>query len=373
MASQQNSPQQVGPQLNRRELLQLGVGSIAASIAGTFFLSGCNNPSEKRVKFYNWQDYIDDKLIADFQRSSGLTVTYSTYESNDELGDRLALAGVPRRGSRKATGFDLIVPSDSLFRRLRDQDRLQEFDSAIVTEALLANLDRAFRALDVDPGNRFSVPWATGSTGIGYSKKAFPEPPTWEVFLNSTHAGKMTLLNEKREAFAAAHFSLGTSPNAVGANEVTAASAQLTKMLANAALDAGTYLERLEKGELIAAQGFSTDVLQAQANNPDLAFVIPPAGGTRWVDLLCIPSDAANADGANRFVAHYLDGKVAAQNAIAIQADAGNSAARAFLSPTLLNNTTIFPSAEVDARLVTLKDLGADEERYNAAWDKVRG
>jgi spermidine/putrescine transport system substrate-binding protein len=353
--------------MNRRELLQLGAGSVAL-----FMLAGCNNPGDKRVKFYNWQDYIDDNLIEDFQRSSGLTVTYSTYESNDELGDRLALAGVPRRGSRKATGFDLIVPSDSLFRRLRDQDRLQELDNTIVTEGLLGNLDPAFRKLDVDPGNRFSIPWATGSTGIGYSKKAFREPPTWDVFLDATYAGKMTLLDEKREAFAAAHFSLGTDPNATGSQEIDAAAAQLAKMLANAALDAGTYLKRLEGGELVAAQAFSTDVLQAQANNPDLAFVIPAAGGTRWVDLLCIPADAGNPKGANEFVAHYLDGKVAAQNALAIQANAANTAARAFMPKGLLDNEVVFPTADVEGRLVSLNDLGDGEELYNQAWEKIR-
>jgi hypothetical protein len=74
---------------------------------------------------------------------SGLTVSCSTYESNDELGDRLALAG---------------CPGEALFTRFRDQDRLQPFDTKIVTEDLLDHLDASFRSTAVDPGNRYSIP-----------------------------------------------------------------------------------------------------------------------------------------------------------------------------------------------------------------------
>jgi spermidine/putrescine-binding protein len=347
--------------------------SSVALIAATRALTACGDPSEDRIKFFNWQDYIDPNLLDDFERSSGLTVSYSTYASNDELGDRLALAGVPRRGNRRATGFDLIVPSDSLFRRLRDQDRLQVLDTDIVTEELLGNLDAAYRSLEVDPGNRFSIPWATGTTGIGYDTKVFPEPPSWDVFLDATHAGKLALLDEKREAFAAAQFSLGIDPNTTDAAEIEAAAAQLGTMLANAQLDSATYLDRLASGDVVAAQAFSTDVLQAQVANPDLAFVIPEAGGSRWIDLLCIPTDASNAEGANRFIAFYLDGKVAAQNAVAIQADAGNTAALPFLPSELAENPTITPPPDVVERLVYLRDLGDDEEQYNAAWEDLRG
>ncbi len=342
-------------------------------LALTRVLAACSDPNESRVKFFNWQDYIDPALLADFEDAADLTVSYTTYASNDELGDRLALAGVPRRGNREGSGFDLIVPSDSLFRRFRDQDRLQPFDTQIVTEALLGNLDPAYRSLEVDPGNRFSIPWAAGSTGIGYDTTVFAEPPTWDVFLDSTHAGRMTLLDERREAFAAAQFGLGIDPNTTDADEIAAAEERLSAIAENAEFDAATYLDRLADGDLVAAQAFSTDLLQAQRRNPDLAFVIPDAGGTRWVDLLCIPEDAPNSDGANRFVAFYLDGKVAAQNAVAVLADVGNTAARDFLPAEVLDNPAVSPPADVAARLVELRDLGDDESTYNDAWARVRG
>ncbi len=355
--------------LSRRELLRLAaMSSGLAAVA-----AACGDPKDDRVSFLNWQDYIDTALLADFTAASGLQTGYETYESNDELADRLALAGVRRRGGRKSTSFDLIVPSDNLFRRLRDQDRLQKFDSKVVTDELLGNLGEQFRTLEADPGNRFGVPWATGTTGIGYDSTVFDEPPTWDVFLDAANAGKMSLLDETREAFAAALYSLGEDPNTVDSATVKAAEAQLAKMTANAAFNSGTYLDDLADGKLVAAQGFSTDVLQAKQRNPKIEYVVPDAGGTRWIDLLCVPDDAPNPKGANRFVAYYLDPKVSALNASAIKADTGNTAATDFLADDVRNNPTIYPPAESGDTLQFLRDLGEKESLYAEAWERLRG
>lgn len=359
-------------EISRRQALRfLGLAGGALAVGGA--LSGCSNGSDRRLKFFNWQDYIDGALLSEFTGASTIEVSYSTYESNDELGDRLALAGVPRRGNRKASTFDLVVPSDNLFQRLKDSGRLQRLDSSIVTEALLGRLGSEFRSLPFDTGNRFSVPWATGSTGIGYDSSVFAEPPDWSVFLNSTYAGKMSLLDEKREAFAASLFSLGLDPNSTGSVEITKATNQLEAMKAQTAFNSATYLDDLASGKTVAAQAFSTDLLQARERNPKLAFVIPDAGGTRWVDLLCIPTDAPNPEAANRFIAFYLDPKVSAQNASSVKIDTGNDGARAVLSAAITSDPVVFPPANVASRLVFFRDLGDAEGRYNDAWDQVRG
>jgi spermidine/putrescine transport system substrate-binding protein len=354
--------------VHRRQFLALTGALVTGGL-----LSACGDPRKDRVSFLNWQDYIDPALLADFEAATGLTVGYETYASNDELGDRLALAGVRRRGGRKSTSFDLIVPSDNLFRRFRDQDRLQRLDSSVVTEALLGNLAQEFRALDVDPGNRFAVPWATGTTGIGYDTTVFPEPPDWSVFTDASQAGKVSVLDETREAFAAALYLLGEDPNTTDSAIIAKAEETLVAIRNVAEFDSATYLDRLADGQLVAAQGFSSDVLQARTRNPNIAFVIPEAGGTRWIDLLCIPDDAPNPDGANRFIAYMLDPKVAAANAVAIQADTGNEAARAFLPADVLADPAISPPAELAARLSFLRDLGDDEALYVEAWERVRG
>ncbi len=339
--------------MQRRTFLQ-GAAAVGLTPLAAQLLAACGDPGDKRLAFLNWQDYIDPEILDLFKTKSGITVSYSTYASNDELEERLTLAGVARKGGRKATTVDLVVPSDNLFRRLKETDQLQKLSSS-----------------QTDP---YAVPWATGTTGIGYDTTVFDEPPGWDVFLDDAYAGKMTLLDEKREAFAAALFSLGEDPNATQQATIDAAADQLVAMKAIIdSFDSATYLDRLRDGDLVAVQGYNTDVLQAREDNPNLAFVIPDAGGTRWTDLLCIPVDAPNPDAANEFIEFYLDPEISARNAIANKVDTGNEAAQADLPADLRDDPAVFPPADVDKRLVTLQDLGSTEDRYSEAWKTVKG
>lgn len=353
--------------VSRRSLLAAG-----AALGAGAALSGCSNrAAEQRISFLNWQDYIDPTLLSDFTARTGLAVGYETYESNDSLQDRLVAADVTRRGGRKSTTFDLVVPTTDMFRRFREGDLLQPLDASLVPDRLLANLAPELRRLPADPGNRYSVPWATGTTGIGYDATVFSTPPTWDVFLDATHRGRMSLLRERREAFAAALFSLGKSPNTRSAADVAAAQAQLRKFTANATLNSASYLDKLADGSLVAAQGYNTDVLQARKRNPKLAFTIPAAGGVRWVDLLCIPRGAPNPEGANRLIAFYLDPKVSAANSAYNLVSTGNEAARAFVPQAVLDDPAVYPPASVLAGLVFLEDLGDDEKPYDEAWQRL--
>ncbi|MFN8081565.1 MAG: spermidine/putrescine ABC transporter substrate-binding protein [Kineosporiaceae bacterium] len=357
--------------LTRRSLLTggtaLGAGLLFAG------LTGCSSTTaaDTRVSFLNWQDYVDPTILRDFTTATGLEVGYETYESNDALAQRLSAADVTRKGGRKTTSFDLIVPSSNLFRQLRETDALRKLDTSIVTEALLGHLDPAMRRLDVDPGNAYAVPWATGFTGIGYDSTVFSTPPTWDTFADATHKGKMSLLRERREAFAAALFALGKDPNSTSAADITAAQQTLREFTANATLNSATYLDDLAEGRLVMAQGFNTDVLQARKRNPKLAFTIPKQGGTRWVDLLCVPASAPNAGGANRLIAFYLDPKVSAANAAYNLVSTGNQAAKQFVPTQVQDDPAVFPSQDVVDSLVTLRDLGEVEKLYDTAWEAL--
>jgi spermidine/putrescine-binding protein len=346
-------------------------GFVALSGLTVFAVACGESAADARLRFLNWQDYIDPDVLDRFADDNDVTVTYETYASNDELEDRLRLAGTTRRRGREARGFDLIVPSENLLRRLIEADAVQELDAAVV--GALDVLDPAAIGIAADPENRYSVPWATGSTGIGYDTTVFAEAPTWEVFADAAHAGRMSLLDERREAFAAALFSLGEDPNSTDDAAVGAAAAQLARFVeAGTTFDSATYLDRLASGEAVVAQAFNTDVLQARRSNPNLEFVIPESGGTRWIDSLAIPADATNPDLANEFIAFALTPAIAALNSVANQVDTANRAADAELPEELLADPAVFPPADVAARLVFLSNLGDAEDLYRSAWDDVR-
>lgn len=357
--------------ISRRQLVRssAGLGALAA-LGG---LAACGDPAEaKRLAFLNWQDYIDPKLLRDFEGELGGPVTYETYASNDELARRLGQASGTRRRGRKGSSFDLIVPSDNLLRRLRDADALRELPRDLVG---LENLDPSFRRADFDPGNRFSVPWATGTTGIGYSATAFPDgPPDWSAFESGDFSGKSTLLDETRDAMAVALWLIDEDPNTRDSAAITAAGRKLAELRrGGVAFDAATYLRKLRDGDVVLAQAYSSDVEQARADNPDLAFVVPIAGGLRWIDSLCIPTDAPHPESAERFIEFYLRPQVSAANAVEVRVDTANQAAREFVPEELLSEPAVYPPPETLERLVFTEALDDDiEGRYAKAFDTAK-
>jgi putrescine transport system substrate-binding protein len=362
-----------GPLIGRRRFLR-GAGLLGAGVVVAPLLQACSEAALEQtdvLSFLNWQDYIDPSTISQFESSSGISVTYQTYSSNDELAKLMTLANSARRRGRESKNYDLIVPSDNFVRRFQSQKQIVTLDRDKLTN--LGNLAPEFRNEGFDPGNRYTVPWATGTTGIGYDTTVFPEPPDWNVFADEAHTGKMSVLAEVRDAFLAALLSLGEDPNTTDPSTITAAADRLVewkKVIAG--FDSATYLDRLASGSLVAAEAYSSDVLEAKDRNPNLAFVIPAQGGGRWVDSLAKPVNAAHEDNSEIFINYYLRPEVSAQIANFVKVDTGNAKAVPLMDPAVRDNPVVFPPADVLAKAVFTQDVGDAEKLYQDEWSRVQ-
>ncbi len=132
-----------------------GTGSSGSTTPPTF----SNKPEAKVLNFYNWTDYIADDTIPNFQKETGIKVTYDNYSSNDDLFAKIRTGG---------TGYDIIVPTDATLVKMKHANLLQPLDLSLIPN--VKNLDPRFRTAAYDPGNQYSIPWQWGTTGIGYDK-----------------------------------------------------------------------------------------------------------------------------------------------------------------------------------------------------------
>ncbi len=165
-------------------------------------------PLADELHIYNWSEYIDPEIYAEFEAEFGVKVIEDTFSSNEDLLAKLQ-AG--------ATGYDLIVPSDYMVEIMIELDLLAPLNYDNIPN--FVNIDDLFRDPPYDPGNQYSVPYQWGTTGIGYDLDVFGDeaPDSWGYLFDpdmaAPYAGRMSMLNDSREVIGAALKYLGYSLN----------------------------------------------------------------------------------------------------------------------------------------------------------------
>ena len=322
----------------------------------------------EEIVFFNWTEYIDPDLYGEFEQASGIRVIEDNYSSNEELLAKL------QGGS---AGYAAIVPSDYTVGIMIEEGLLAKLDHANIPN--LTNLSERFTQVPYDPGNTYCVPYMWGTTGFGYDSTQVEPPDSWSVFFepdpSSAIYGRVTMLDDPRESFAAALAYLGYDINTTDEAQLNQAKDALIRAKAElAGYDSDTYEDLVASGENLLAHGWNGDFLLAMEDNENIAYVTPREGGVVFVDNLCIPASATPEQklAGEMLINFLLEPEVAARNSEFIYYASPNQAAEAFLPAEFLSDTSIYPPAEVLDKLQYLLPVGEAESIYQRLWDEVK-
>lgn len=275
--------------------------------------------TEKVINFSNWPAYIDidsnDKnkhpTLDAFKAQTGITVKY-TEDINDN--NEFYTTIDPMLAAGKDTGRDLIVMSDYMIPKLRQNDYIQKLNLANIPNH--GNMTPQMANVPVDPGRKYTVPWASGFTVIAYNAKLISTPITSikELFTRPDLKGKVSLMAEMEDTIAFALFALDKDPSKFTDDDFNAAIAYIQK-----AKDAGQvraysgndYLSDFTQGNTVVTMAYSGDV--AALGVDYLKTVFPQEGSLSWYDNMCIPNYARHKTNAEKLMNYYLQPKVAAQ------------------------------------------------------------
>ena len=138
------------------------------------------------------------------------------------------------------------------------------------------------------------------------------------------------------------------------------------------------YTTDLTKGNIWVALAYSGDLVQLQADNPDLQFVYPEEGAMLFTDNMMIPAKAEHLYAAETMMNYVYEPEVAAKLAIyvnyisPVQGRPGDRSRRPTRS--IANNPLIFPPDEIRAKLHPYPALSPTDERtMQEAMAKVTG
>ncbi|MEG1317175.1 MAG: lipoprotein, partial [Oscillospiraceae bacterium] len=152
------------------------VSIIISAVMLVGLLAGCgqkgstDTKSKGVVNVYNWGEYIDENLCAEFEKETGITVNYKTYESNEQMYSVLRQGGV---------SYDVVIPSDYMVSRLISEDMLAPINYDNVPNYAL--VEDSLKGMSYDPDNAYSVPYMWGTVGIIYDPAVVGEVTSWSA------------------------------------------------------------------------------------------------------------------------------------------------------------------------------------------------
>ncbi|MGI5458333.1 polyamine ABC transporter substrate-binding protein [Streptomyces sp. CA-249302] len=388
------------PSFSRRSLLRaLGGGAVLGGLAGCGVPAAYVKPgqravadmsaSDKRLTWANWPLYIDTDddnpnsrpTLEAFEKRTGISVKYTEeINDNDEFFGKIS----PALMNHQQTGRDLIVMSDWMCARFVRLGWVQKMDRAQQPN-VAKYLDPQLRSPAFDPGRRYTVPWQSGITGIAYNRKKLGrEIRHVSELWASDLKGRVTLLSGLDEAFALLMQGNGVDITKWKAADFDKVCDQVEKYVDNGQIRRFTgndYTKDLVSGDVLACQAYSGDVIQLQADNPDIRFVVPEEGAELWSDSLMIPDRALHKSNAERLVDYYYEPEVAADLAAWVNYVCPVPAAQEILAASkdkdtaaLAENPLIFPDAAMRKRLAIARDITSTERvEFAKRWNKIVG
>lgn len=310
-----------------------------------------------------WGNYLTPEMQAQFEKETGIKVNITNYSSNEEL-----LAKV----QSGASGIDMAIPSDYMVEIMAKTDLLQPLDYAQIPNK--ASVIEDMLKPDYDPEQKYSLPYTWSTAGIVVNTEMYAKPITsWkEFFTEKDLKGKISMLDDVREVTAAALKMNNLSVNTTKPDELKKAKDTLIAAKPNIKMFRSDTIEALLKKEVAVAQSYSTDALQAVAQNPKLKYIIPTEGGTRAVDTMVILKGAKHPMAAHKLINFMLDSKTNEAFVTKIRGGPVLKTTKEHLTPELQANTALFPPADQLNKLERLKDVGDNTKMYDDLWTEIK-
>lgn len=310
-----------------------------------------------------WDGYSPKDLPERVKSKLGFDVKVGIHDTNE-----MAMAKLT---ASDGGGVDVAFVSGQYAQALNEAGLLEPLHPELIPN--LANLYPEAQQLSYDKGNKFSVPYTWGTTGICYRSDLVKTPPTsWNDILNppADARKKVTMMTTERWLALPALKYLGYSVNTTDDAQLAKAKELLEKAKPNLlAYDDTTFGERLTKGEAVMVEAWDGWCPTGEEN---IEFVVPKEGSDLWADTMVIMKNSKNKEAAHAFINFILDPSVHGWVAANILYKVPNKAAMDQVDPKLLEANTPLKMTPADLlQGESLVDLGEASTKYTRLSTEV--
>lgn len=359
--------------------MTLAAVSLAALSAA--LMTGCGKSAsggkeDNKLNVYNWGEYIDEDVIAQFEDETGIQVVYDVFETNEEMYPVIEAGAVK---------YDVVCPSDYMIQRMAQNNLLSEINFDNVPNYKEIGQEYLDISKGFDPENKYSVPYCWGTMGILYNTKRLeelgvPAPTKWSDLWDERLSGEILMQNSVRDAFTVALKMEGYSLNSTNPDELAKARDLLIeqKPLVQAYV-IDQVRDKMIGGEAAVGVIYSGEMLYIQEAvadqglDYDLEYVIPEEGTNYWIDSWVIPANAEHKENAEKWIDFLCRPDIAKKNFEYITYATPNKGAYDLLDDDLKNNKALFPDINSLPNCEIIKYLGDDVDMiYNDMWKEIK-
>ena len=340
---------------------------LSVLLAVAMLLPLCASAQEV-VNVYNWEDYIDESVLDQFEEETGIHVNYMRFTTNEDMMVQVEY---------NPGAYDVVFPSEYCVDTMNQKGLLMELDYSQIPN--FQYIRDSLKDPSYDPDNAHSVPYMAGTLGILYNTKLVDEEDvhTWSVLWSDKYKGSILMMLSLRDQMGVALKYLGYSVNTTDYMEMRAAADLLVAQKQSGNVKAyglDEFKDVMVEGQTALALVYSGDAEYAIELNEDLAYVIPDEGSNVWVDCAVIPASARNVENAYKFIDFLCRPDIAVKNVNEIWYMCVNEAAIEEMGDEYADLYVLNPTDEELARCEYYNALDTVTlSLYTTLWQEAMG
>lgn len=336
---------------------KITAGVLSAALAVSSMTVPVMADSEEMV-LYTWEGMFPEEVLEGFEEETGVKIVYSNFDTDETMLEKLSMA--------KGGDYDVIIADDYILETAIQEGLAEKLDKEKLSG--FENINPLYQGQFYDPENAYTVPYGAGIPLIVYDPEMVDiEIKGYNDLWNPELEDSIALTANYRVINGITNLALGKSMNEEDVESIQKTGEKLLELAPNVRLiqDDNTQ-NALLSGEASVAFLYTSQVMAALAENPDLEVVYPEEGLGFGIMGMFIASDAPNKEAAYKFVDYILQPEVAAQCFDYIGFYCTNKAADDLVNPDL-----VVPDSVKSGEIIQNVSQEA-EEQYNKNWTEFR-
>ena len=333
---------------------------LCAALAGSM-LTGCGEKKEednKELVLYTWEGLFPQEVLTDFEDETGIRIISSNFDSNETMFEKVQQSD--------GKDYDLVIGDDYIIDQIVNNGLAKELDKEKLKN--YDNINPLYQSQFYDPENKYTIPHGAGIPLIVYDPEQVDfEIQGYEDLWNPALEDKIATIASYRAVEGMVLLTMGKSMNEQDPAVIKEAGEKLKELAPNIRMIQDTNTQNaLLNGEASVGILYTSQVIAALAENPDLKVVYPKEGLGFGIMNFFIPKNAPDTEEAYAFLDYILEPEVAAKCFDFVGYYCTNKAADELVNPDL-----VVPDSVTKGEII--QNVSAEaEEVYNQNWTEFK-